>query len=852
MANNNNENKPEISLSEEDVEQLDRVGWLTSMMLVLLGNYAQTGHLGGPLSYTPANVVLHLGGADNGGLAFDIRNPKHPLTDKYMLAGGHCAPTNYGLWMVLYQAMAKQFEETKDEKYKVDKDIAMLPVDALGFRRSPGAVATLLADNELEDNELFSGAKDRGIRALMGHTETTDVTNDVNGGPSGIGVANTAGKALYWDKIGAPEDLKVHVFEGEFAFTEGHAQELKTVALAQKVGKRMRLFFSYNNAGIDDALVNGVVDKKFEDSYDMCNQFSSYGWNVFHLKNGASYNDLLQTFRQIEEWDNNDKRPVVIVAETIKGWWPGAKDGKIDGGEKPSHTQGHKSHPYNIPTNSPYFIALAESFESHFNIKFDGIRDGKPATEKERLIQFKTNIDRVMSVMEQDDGKLRKWICDRLLTISDKFYESRSNDEWKQVLTNFKSGQDLYLDDRLKPENLPLDTQTVTMVHPDTGETIEKTISLFLPAGTKKGARRSISEIGKWCNYVTNNRWVTIAADLSGSINVEDANFTGHYDPENNPSGTRLKAGIQECCNAATMCGLASQTISQNPEVHSGWWGVSGTYGAFTPLMYTPMRIFSQQNQDSPFKLGVVTIIAGHSGPETAADGRSHFGVFAPQCWKLFPKNQIINLHFWDYNDVAPGYFQAIQIANKVKETGIIVIHVARPDVPTVDRNILADTDPLAAAKGCYLIREFDENLPKCGTIFVQGSSSTVNIIKLLPTLDEEKLNVRIVYVVSQELFSHQSQEYQDFIIPDDQLLDSTFITTFTKRVPPISNLGPLALEYSLSSDHDDRWRTGGLEKDIITEAHLDEPHILDSIRKFVNERDQRISRLTAALKLLQ
>lgn len=59
--------------------------------------------------------------------------------------------------------------------------------------------------------------------------------------------------------MGAPENHgpKVVAFEGEFAFTEGHAQELKTIALAQQVGKRLRLFFSYNNAGIDDSLIGG-------------------------------------------------------------------------------------------------------------------------------------------------------------------------------------------------------------------------------------------------------------------------------------------------------------------------------------------------------------------------------------------------------------------------------------------------------------------------------------------------------------------------------------------------------------------------------------------------------------------
>ena len=102
-------------------------------------------------------------------------------------------------------------------------------------------------------------------------------------------------------------------------------------------------------------------------------------------------------------------------------------------------------------------------------------------------------------------------------------------------------------------------------------------------------------------------------------------------------------------------------------------WAFSGTYGAFTPLMYLPARVWSQQNQDSKFRTGVLHILAGHSGPETAADARTHFGIFSPQVWKLFPRGQVINLSFWDYNDVAPGYFAAAEIAAREKKVGIII-----------------------------------------------------------------------------------------------------------------------------------------------------------------------------------
>jgi transketolase len=55
---------------------------------------------------------------------------------------------------------------------------------------------------------------------------------------------------------------------------------------------------------------------------------------------------------------------------------------------------------------------------------------------------------------------------------------------------------------------------------------------------------------------------------------------------------------------------------------------------------------------------------------------------------------------------------------------------------------------------------------------------------------------------------------------------------------------GPLAEEYSLSSDWDDRWRTGGTVDEVIDEAHLGPGHILDAIRRYVNDREDRLDRL--------
>ncbi len=59
----------------------------------------------------------------------------------------------------------------------------------------------------------------------------------------------------------------------------------------------------------------------------------------------------------------------------------------------------------------------------------------------------------------------------------------------------------------------------------------------------------------------------------------------------------------------------------------------------------------------------------------------------------------------------------------------------------------------------------------------------------------------------------------------------------------------PIVREYSLSSDWDDRWRTGGSVDEVIEEAHLDPDHILSAIERFVRERPERLRLLRARVE---
>ena len=544
--------------------------------------------------------------------------------------------------------------------------------------------------------------------------------------------------------------------------------------------------------------------------------------------------------KTMEDWDPTDRRPMIVIGRTVKGWWPGAQNGKLPGyGDQ---IVSYQSHPYAFSFNNDYFQALAGTFEERFGVEFQGIHDGAVANDRERLIQFKTNIDVVMSVLEENG--LGEWLANRLVDIGDSVADD--------LPLRIDRSKDPFQDPRLAVENLPVEAQNLTVRNSESGEEKEITIKLFEEPGNVRGTRRAISEIVKWMNYVTQNRFIIVAADLAESINVENGSFWGHYDPVKNPLGTRLKAVIQEAGNASTAIGLVGQSASLDPDKHVGVWAISGSYGAFTPLMYLPARVWSQQNQDSPFRVGVLNILAGHSGPETAADARTHFGIFSPQVWKLFPKGQVITLSFWDYNDVAPAYFAAASIAAREPKVGVIVLEVARPDFPVADRATFADTDLTAAAKGLYLIRDFDPDKPKHGYVMTQGSSSTVNLVSVLDRLEQDGVNVRVVACISEELFHRQSAAYQNSVLPAEARYDLMVVTTGTRRVWPIQDPGPLTKEYSLVSDWDDQWLTGGSEVDVIAEAHLDAESIYRGVKRFADEHDHRISSQAKQLADLQ
>jgi transketolase len=152
------------------------------------------------------------------------------------------------------------------------------------------------------------------------------------------------------------------------------------------------------------------------------------------------------------------------------------------------------------------------------------------------------------------------------------------------------------------------------------------------------------------------------------------------------------------------------------------------------------------------------------------------------------------------------------------------------------------------AAKGAYLIKDYDTDREKEGLIIVRGTSSTNSLIQILPRLKEEGPNVKIVASISWELFQRQSEEYRDTMISEQEWHDAMIITNGARRLMHKWIANRIVEEYSMSPDHDNRWRTGGSLDQIVAESKLDPDSLWDGITKFVQDREERLNRLRDAI----
>jgi transketolase len=119
--------------------------------------------------------------------------------------------------------------------------------------------------------------------------------------------------------------------------------------------------------------------------------------------------------------------------------------------------------------------------------------------------------------------------------------------------------------------------------------------------------------------------------------------------------------------------------------------------------------------------------------------------------------------------------------------------------------------------------------------------------VKILPELQAAGFNLKVIAAVSEELFDRQPESYRNSVLPEAARNDLMFVTGATRRMWPLRNVGPLTDEYSMTADFHNDWLSGGLEADVIAEAHLDPDSIFKGIERFAADRVSRMAKQKAA-----
>ncbi len=754
---------------------------LVDQLIDVILNYRQSGHPGGSRSKTHALIATLLCGA----MRWDIRHPEKRFADRFVLVGGHTAPLVYCTLAVFHEALRAKLEETGDPRFSVPnaEARALTWEDLLGFRRRGG---------------------------LSGHAEMTGKTLFLkfNTGPSGHGAPAAAGEALALKRAGAGE-VKVFAFDGEGGLTPGANHETWNSAWGLALDN-LYYVVDWNDFGIDEHPVSSVVHGTPTD------WFGAHGWRVFPAESGSDWESVTRALLAMTLSPNDERAPSVAWLRTRKGRGYLKYDAA-------SHGSPHKM-------DSALFWETKRPFAEKYGAQFANFGGGPPSEPGAVQAEFRANLRAVIDVLRRDRD-LIDYLATRLVSLGDSVPDD---------LPTFRLGRrgSPFCDPRwLDARDYPPE--------------------LFAPAGALVPNKAALEKWGAWVNAFGAERhdrpiFLACSADLAESTSLSGfakawEAFPGYgwYERYGTADGVLLPQEITEFANAGILAGAATVNLARDPEAEfDGFWGACSTYGAFSYLKYGMFRLLSQLAQDCPLKLGKVLWVAGHSGPETADDSRTHFGIFAPGVTQLFPEGQIVNLHPWEHNEVPVLLAAALRL-----DVPIVALHLTRPPVEVPDRERLRIPSHFEAARGAYVLRAYDPARPRGGTIIVQGSSAVAGVVKLLPELEKQHLNVKIVCATSRELFARQPSDYRDSILSLGDRFDSTVITTQARWLMHEWLFSKESNAYAISADWDDRWRTGGTLAEALDEAHLSPEWILRGIRRFVEERDERLARLRADLE---
>ncbi|MEM7535438.1 MAG: transketolase [Chloroflexota bacterium] len=229
------------------------------------------------------------------------------------------------------------------------------------------------------------------------------------------------------------------------------------------------------------------------------------------------------------------------------------------------------------------------------------------------------------------------------------------------------------------------------------------------------------------------------SADLAGSTKttIKGVDFMS----ADSFGGQNMHFGVREHGMAGILNGMA---------LHGGVIPMGGTFLVFSDYMRASMRLAALMEQR-------VIYVLTHDSIGLGEDGPTHQPIEHLAALRTIPNLNVMRPA--DANETAEAWRAAL-----LNDSGPTVMALTRQDIMIFDRDAEGFGPASGVAKGGYVLYE---NAPNGVDVILIASGSEVEIIyEAAQTLSAEGHGVRVVSLVSWELFSQQDEAYRQEVLP--------------------------------------------------------------------------------------
>jgi transketolase len=228
------------------------------------------------------------------------------------------------------------------------------------------------------------------------------------------------------------------------------------------------------------------------------------------------------------------------------------------------------------------------------------------------------------------------------------------------------------------------------------------------------------------------------SADL-GPSNKTTLTYEGAGDFEpGSPGGKNLHFGIREHAMAATVNGMSLSKLRP----------YGATFFIFSDYARPAIRLSALMELPTIF-------IFTHDAMGDGEDGPTHQPVEHLASLRAIPG--LVTLRPGDANEVVEAYRYIMQLRH---EPAVLVL--SRQPLPTLDRKKYAPAS--GVARGAYVLGDASGGKPE--VILIASGSEVSLAVEAHEKLIADGIRSRVVSMPSWDIFEHQTQEYQDEVLP--------------------------------------------------------------------------------------